>query len=60
MVFNFNLISLNFRLNRLAFNDMKTQFYVSKDVQRYIGLLLRFKFYKFIEKYSKIRSLSLN
>ena len=55
-------ISLNFGFchSRLAFNDTKTHFYIPEVVQRLEELLFRIKFYKFIGKSIKIRSLLLN
>ena len=51
-------INFGFRLNRLAFNDTKTHFYIyQKLFKDKKELLFRFQFYKFIGKSSKIRSL---
>ena len=52
--------NFGFRLNHLTLNDTKTHFYISEVVQSEKELFFRFQFYKFIGKYSKIRSLLLN
>ena len=55
MVFNSSL-NFGFCLNRLAFNETKTHFYISEVIQRSKELLFRLQFYEFIGRLSKIKT----